>query len=157
MGAVGFADNILLLAPSRCAMKLMLAKCEDFAIRQNMRFSTDPEPRKSKSKCIFVCGRNRIIAKPAALTHYGVYLPWVSIANHFDNELSEENTMDRDIRGKRATFVTRKTEIRETFGFASPFEFLQAVKGIPVTLMVQCSGILVVIRLDSCLTAGVHV
>ena len=31
VGAVGFADDILLLAPSRCAMEVMLAKCEGFA------------------------------------------------------------------------------------------------------------------------------
>ena len=31
MGAVRFADDIL-----RCAMKLMLSKCEDFAIRNNL-------------------------------------------------------------------------------------------------------------------------
>ena len=35
--------------------------------------------------------------------------------------------MDTDVRGKRAAFVTRSTEIRETFGFASPLEVLQAV------------------------------
>ena len=128
MGAVGFADDILLLAPSRCAMKLMLSKCEDFAIRHNLQFSTDPDPRKSKSKCIFVCGRNRNLAKPATLTLYGADLPWVSTATHLGHELSEDGTMDTDVRGKRAAFVTRSTEIRETFGFASPLEVLKAVK-----------------------------
>ena len=36
--------------------------------------------------------------------------------------------MDTDVRGKRAAFVTRSTEITETFGFASPLEVLKAVK-----------------------------
>ena len=36
--------------------------------------------------------------------------------------------MDTDVRGERAAFVTRSTEITETFGFASPLEVLKAVK-----------------------------
>ena len=128
MGAVGFADDILLLAPSRCAMEVMLAKCEDFALRNNLQFSTDPDPRKSKSKCIFVCGRNKHLVKPAPVTLYGVDLPWVSTATHLGHELSEDGSMDTDVKGKRAAFITRRTEVRETFGFASPMEVLTAVK-----------------------------
>ena len=66
--------------------------------------------------------------KPAALTLYGVDLPWVSTATHLGHELAEDGTMDTDVKGKRASFVTRSTEIRETFGFASPMEVLHAVK-----------------------------
>jgi hypothetical protein len=38
-------------------MELMLATCERFAHRNNLQFSTDPNPAKSKSKCIFVSGK----------------------------------------------------------------------------------------------------
>ena len=57
LGAAGFADDIILLAPSRGAMEIMLAVCEEFARENNLKFSTDPEPRKSKTKCIFMCGK----------------------------------------------------------------------------------------------------
>ena len=51
-GAVGFCDDILLLSPTRDAMDIMLATCERFAARNNLQFSTDPNPAKSKTKCV---------------------------------------------------------------------------------------------------------
>ena len=55
MGAVGFCDDILLLAPTRDGMQLMLDTCQAFAVKYNLRFSTDPNPEKSKTKCILHC------------------------------------------------------------------------------------------------------
>ena len=46
-GAVGFCDDILLLAPTRDGMQVMLNTCESFALRNNLQFSTDPNPAKS--------------------------------------------------------------------------------------------------------------
>ena len=47
MGAFGFCDNLLLLAPTRYGMQLMIDTCERFARRFNLKFSTDPDPSKS--------------------------------------------------------------------------------------------------------------
>ena len=128
MGAVGFADDILLIAPCRSAMESMLAVCERFAMTNNLQFSTDPDPIKSKSKCIFMSGRNKKLTLPAPLQLYGVDLPWVDSANHLGHEIHKDGTMDLDTRRKRAEFVSRSTEIRETFSFAHPLEILKAVK-----------------------------
>ena len=127
-GAVGFCDDILLLAPTRDAMEVMLATCERFAARNNLQFSTDPDPSKSKTKCIYVIGKRKNLAKPAPLTLYGKELPWVASATHLGHDLHETGTMDYDIRVKRAEFMSKSTEIRETFYFASPVEVLRAVK-----------------------------
>ena len=59
-GVVGFCDDLLLLAPTRDAMQRMLDTCEQFAIKNNLLFSTDPNPSKSKTKSIFVCGSREI-------------------------------------------------------------------------------------------------
>ena len=56
-GVVGYADDILLLAPSRSAMETMLSICENYAGDNNLEFSTDPDPVKSKSKFIFMRGK----------------------------------------------------------------------------------------------------
>ena len=40
LGAVGFADDLLLLAPSRGAMAKMLETCERYAKDHNLQFST---------------------------------------------------------------------------------------------------------------------
>ena len=127
-GAVGFCDDILLLAPSRDAMQLMLRTCENFAGRNNLQFSTDPNPAKSKSKCIFVTGLRKNLEKPAPLVLNDKELPWVASATHLGHELHESGTLEHDTRVKRAEFISKITELRETFSFASPVEVLRAVK-----------------------------
>ena len=49
-------------------------------------------------------------------------------ATHLGHELHESGLMDHDARVKRAQFIDKSTEIRETFAFASPVEILRAVK-----------------------------
>ena len=128
MGAVGFCDDILLMAPTRDGMQVMLDTCQRFAEKFNLRFSTDPNPEKSKTKCIFVCGRSKNLQKPAPLLLDGKVLPWVESAAHLGNVIHESGTMDKDAKIKRASFIRESTELRETFGFASPTEILRSVK-----------------------------
>jgi hypothetical protein len=90
IGAVGFADDILLLAPSRNAMVKMSVTCEDFATKNHLQVSTDPNPVKTKSKCIFMNGpRLSNQNKPAPLQLYGVDLPWVEKASHIGHDLHQ--------------------------------------------------------------------
>ena len=84
---------------------------------------------KSKTKCIFVCGDKKNLARPAPLTL------WVSTATHLGHELSETGNMEYDVRVKRASFISSSVEVRETFKFASPVEVLHALK-------VYCSSFL---------------
>ena len=126
-GVVGYADDLLLMAPSRAGMEIMLTLCEDYAVENNLEFSTDPNPAKSKSKCIFMSGHLKV-AKPVNLQLYGVDLPWVKTATHLGNELSSDCTMEEDIKCKRGAFIGRSTEVSEMFGFARPNQILQAVK-----------------------------
>ena len=128
MGAVGFCDDLLLLAPTRDGMQVMLDTCQRFASKFNLMFSTDPNPEKSKPKCIFVCGRSKNLQKPAPLFLDGKVLPWVESAAHLGNTIHESGTMNKDAKMKRATFIRESTELRETFGFASPTEVLRSVK-----------------------------
>ena len=90
-------------------------------------FSTDPDARKSKTKCVFMCGKKKL-EKPAPLCLYGRELPFVRNATHLGNEMREDGTMDMDIKEKTAAFITRSLEIREQFLFAHPMETLRAVK-----------------------------
>ena len=56
MGAVCYADDVLLIAPTRNAMQRMLLELEEFAYESNTTFSTDPVPSKEKSKCLYEVG-----------------------------------------------------------------------------------------------------
>ena len=109
-------------------MQLMLDTCQVFAAKYNLKFSTDPNPEKSKTKCIFVCGKSRARPKPANLILDGKQLPWVESAVHLGHVLHQSGTMEQDIRTKRAKFIDESVDVRETFGFGSPSEVLRAVK-----------------------------
>ena len=56
VGAAGYADDLILLSPSRTDMVSMLKVCEQYAERHNLLFSADPNPSKSKSNCLYMCG-----------------------------------------------------------------------------------------------------
>jgi hypothetical protein len=116
-------------------------------------FSTDPNPEKSKTKCIVVCGRSRNLQKPAPLLLDGKVLPWVESAAHLGNVILESGTMDKDAKLKRASFIRESTELRETFGFASPSEVLRSV----AVTMAACSGSFRVKVLASTSLPGEHV
>ena len=128
MGALGYCDDLALVSPSRDSMQEMLNVCEKFAKLTGLTFSTDPNPSKSKTKCIFMCGRKTGLAKPAPLTLDGKMLPWVPSATHLGHEIHESGTMELDARQKKYKFISDSVDIRETFGFASPTEVLRAIK-----------------------------
>ena len=49
-GIVGYADDNFLMAPSREALQDMLDCCHEYASTHNLKYSTDPNPVKSKTK-----------------------------------------------------------------------------------------------------------
>ena len=106
---------------------MMLATCEKFAAENNLKFSTDIDPQKSKTKCIYMCGKMGNVQYPASLQLYGVDLPWVTSAVHLGHELHQLGTMEHDAKVKRAIFIQNSTDIREMFEFANPAQVLQAV------------------------------
>ena len=52
-------DDLVLLTPCRRAMVIMLREAELWAADFNVTFSTNRDPKKSKSKLIFMCGHNK--------------------------------------------------------------------------------------------------
>ena len=128
MGAVCYADDVLLIAPTRTAMQRMLYELEVFAAESNITFSTDPSPAKSKTKCIYVVGNKHHLAKPAPLLLGGHVLPFVAQADHLGNILTEQGSMEQDTAVKRARFIQSSVEIREQFKFAAPAEVVKALK-----------------------------
>ena len=108
-------------------MEPMLRICEQYAAEYYLEFSTDPNPDKSKSKCIFMCCHLKK-AQPANPQLYGLDLPWVKTATHLRHELSSECNMEEDMRCKRGACISKSTEVRESFDFAQPSQILQAVR-----------------------------
>ena len=52
LGLLGYSDDNFLLAPSREALQTMLLICEQYAEDHGLKFSTDYDPKKSKTRCL---------------------------------------------------------------------------------------------------------
>ena len=89
-------------------------------------FSMDPDPNKSKSKIIYMIGNKKNVKKPLPLSLCGQTLPFVSTALHLGHHLSEDGSMRLDMETKRAEFISKTVDIRDTFDFASLVEVLAA-------------------------------
>ena len=107
-------------------MVLMRRECEMFAEESNVIFWTDPDPHKSKSKMIFICGKQSSLTKPVPVSLCGKELPWVSSAVHLKHHLHEDGTLSHDIDVKQAEYIGKTVELREMLHFASPVEVLAA-------------------------------
>ena len=108
-------------------MAMMLEVCQKYAAIHNLVFSTDPNPIKSKSKCLFMCGYMNNVQYPAKLQLDGKDLPFVESASHIGHELHQMCNMDYDIKVKRAQFIDTSTNVRDIFSFAHPDQILSAI------------------------------
>ena len=106
---------------------MMLQICQDFGIKNNLQYSTDPDPVKSKTKCLYMCGKSGDIQYPAQLVLHGRERPWVKTATHLGHELHQSCTMEYDARRKRGILIRESSDTREMFGFANPDQVLSAV------------------------------
>ena len=117
---VSYADDLLLLAPSRDALQDMLSLSEKYASEQNISFSTDPNPEKSKTKgMVFTPNEKKI--EPEKLILNGDPLPWVTHAKYLGNLIENViNGLKNDIKVKRAKFVEKNCELNQEFLYAHP-------------------------------------
>ena len=107
-------------------MQLMLGVCEGYAAKNNILFSTLPDPKFSKTKCIFMSGKAKNLTRPVPLILCGRELPWVESANHLGHTLHESGSMDQDTSAARAKLIDQCVETQHSFSFASPVEILRA-------------------------------
>ena len=107
MGAAIFADDIILLSPARCSMKEMLNVCQTYASDHNLQFSVDPNPAKSKSKAIYMCGSLKNVVYPDNLKLYDQDLPWVQQADHLGHVLSQLCNMETNAKIMKAKYIDR--------------------------------------------------
>ena len=78
---------------------------EDYAARYIIKFSTNADPRKSKSKCIFMVEKSRNVDKPVPLQLCGRDFPRVY-------ELHISGTMEFDCNIARAKCIDHTVEVR---------------------------------------------
>ena len=129
MGVIGYADDLILLAPSRRAAEKMIEICETFAEENNIVFSIDKNPDKSKSKTMYVVGYGeKNLPPPDNLYLCGTALPWVNKADHLGHLLSSDSSLENDARQKLARYIDSSVKMRENFFFAHPLDQIDAIE-----------------------------
>ena len=126
-GASAYADDIVLLAPNRDVLQKMVKICEDYGLEHNLVFSTDPDPKKSKTKCILFYG-NHCQSLPVRVTLDDKPLPWVDRVDHLGHVLQSDGSMEADACRARASFLSRADDIRDNLFFADPIQRVQAIQ-----------------------------
>ena len=116
-GIAGYADDLLLSAPTLDGLQEMIITCEKYAVEHNLVFSTNPNPTKCKTKCIASLKKDRELKK---LRLGGLELPWVKSAKHLGCTIEESMKMKKDLMEKRAIYINRVNELSQEFYFAHP-------------------------------------
>ena len=114
-GAIGYSD--ILIAPNLSALDIMLKIAQDFNISNGLKFSTDLDPKKSKTKCIAWLKNSRELPK---LSLCGNLLPWVDRVIHLVCTLTNKsNMLEDDMNRKKARYISRNIELNQKLHFAA--------------------------------------
>ena len=117
-GIYGYSDDNFLLAPSLHGLQEMLQICEKYANDHNLKFSTDPNPKKCKTKCIAFMKKKKDLP---GLRLCGNNLPWVESRKHLGVNLNDQSDgLKYDMKIKRAQYITKNNELSQEFSFCHP-------------------------------------
>ena len=119
-GALIYADDIFLLSASRTGLQGMIGLCHQFTAKLNLRFGTNVNPSKSKTKCIIFSRNRKHFDGIKEVTLDGHKLPWVAQVNHLGHTLQQDNSMSLDINAKRGAFIGRIYSLLQEFHYVSP-------------------------------------
>ena len=98
----------------------MVNICNRFAKSRNLCFGTNPDPSKSKTKCILFSTSKKDHLNLMPIMLNGNPLPWVTKVNHLGNVLQSDNSMEIDIRSKRGRFIGTVNSLLQELHFANP-------------------------------------
>ena len=127
-GCLGYADDLLLLSASRSGLQAMVRICENFAKMKHLKFSTNVDPNKSKTKCIIFSPRMKDRTGVSPIILNSDPLPWVSEVKHLGNILQCENNMKHDVAVKRGKFIGKVNSLLQELHFADPAVLVKLLK-----------------------------
>ena len=118
LGLLGYSDDNICLAPSLNALQDMLKTCQDYAEDHNLRFSTDLNPSKCKTKTMAFLKSQRNLP---SLILCGNPLPWNDKCKHLGTTLTNKiDGCEEDMKVKNAMYVEKNIELNQEFFFAHP-------------------------------------
>ena len=118
LGLLGYSDDNVLLAPSLNALQDMILSCQEFAAGHNLRFSTDPNPSKCKTKTLAFLKSKRSLPN---LILCGNPLPWTDKCKHLGITITNKiDGCQTDIQIKNANYIEKNIELNQEFHFSHP-------------------------------------
>ena len=102
--------------------------CEKFAKLKHLKFSTNVDPNKSKTKCIVFSPRKKDRTDVAPIILNDDPLPWVTEVKHLGNILQCDNSMKRDVAVKRGKFIGKVNSLLQELHFADPTVIVRLLK-----------------------------
>ena len=124
MGAFSYADDIVLLSPSKSGLQNMIKICENFFNIHGIKISVDENPKKSKTQCM-VFNWNQDI--PVNLKIGNIRIPWTERYKHLGHYIHKDESMGHDLNAKRGEFISQIHSLRQEFGNINPYVFLKLV------------------------------
>ena len=125
-GSSAYADDIILLCPSRNGLQEMFNICQEYFLEHQIIISTNEIVEKSKTKCLYF-SNNRNNIKPAPIMFGDRPLPWVDSWAHLGNDLDRtdlclqrKSSLYKDANQKRMKFIGKFYSLRQEFGFCDP-------------------------------------
>ena len=105
------------MSPTLDGLQKMLQVCEHYAKDHNLRFSTNSNPKKSKTKYMAFLQKKRDLNK---LKLCGDLLPWVVTGKHLGTRIENNpgDILNQDMKEKRAQYIQRNNELMQEFSFA---------------------------------------
>ena len=98
----------------------MVNICHEFVSARNLKFGTNADPNRSKTKCIMFTKRVRSQEPPKNIILDGHILPWVKQLKHLGHTIQSDNSMSIDVVQKRGCFIAKMNSILQEFHFVGP-------------------------------------
>ena len=110
---------MFLLSPSLDGLQNIVDICSKYASDSNLRFSTNENPQKSKTKCMSFLQKDRELRN---IKLDGKDLPWVNNIKHLGSTIKNNRdcNMKQDLSEKRAAYIARNNELNQEFHYAHP-------------------------------------
>ena len=115
MGAVCYADDLALLAPSRSALRLMLSVCENFASQHGLLFNARKTQLIRFTSTVPTLDSSRVTLN---VTFCGESLPYSDKVTHLGHILQSDLNDDADILRATKKLIKKANFVLNTFSCA---------------------------------------
>ena len=121
-GAVSYADDIVLLSPSKVGLQHMINITKNYFDNLDLIISLDTiNPAKSKTKCIAF----GLKINPTPLNISGDVIPWTDRYTHLGHVMYRDGTSEEDCLFKRRIFIGKYHSLCQVLKLKDPIVYMK--------------------------------